>query len=235
MEESRFRPGHDTRSARKRVAYPAGPADHGSVKTLCNLKKYGLSGRRHDDNRHRINPAVRGRSPRATAASGDREHSRHDDRVVRFPALQHRYRARLREALLPQIRPVGRGAGGLRGLYGRLYRPADRGGVLRAFRRPHRAQGGADRHPFDDWIGNLRGRLCPDLRNSWHLGGRHPDDHPLYPGDRGRRRMGRLGAVVDGMGAYQPPPRLHYVPRYSYSARSPATNSSFGAGASRSC
>ncbi len=92
--------------------------------------------------------------------------------------------------------------------------------------------------------------FVPTYELDRHLGRRHPDDHPLYPGDRGRRRMGRLGAVVDGMGAHQPPSRLHHllaairragraaswrIWRYSYSARSPATSSSSGAGASRSC
>src|SRR6516164_3146240 len=48
---------------------------------------------------------------------------------------------------------------------------------------------------FASWI-------CPDLRVDRHLGRRHPDCHPLYPGDRGRRRMGRFGAAVDGMGAH---------------------------------
>src|SRR3984893_13194453 len=82
---------------------------------------------------------------------------------------------------------------------------------FRSFRRPRRAQRDADRYATDDRIGDLRGGLCTDLRLDRHLGRRHPDDHPFYPGDRGRRRMGRLGAVVDGMGAHQPPSRLYHL------------------------
>ena len=124
--------------------------------------------------------------------------------MVRFPALQHRHRALS---------------------FGKLFFPKSDPlvGVLEAFAiytvgfiaRPI---GAAIFGHFGDrigrkatliatllmtGIGDLRRGLCADLRNGRHLGRRHPDDHPLHPGHRGRRRMGRLGAAVDGMGAHQ--------------------------------
>jgi hypothetical protein len=62
-----------------------------------------------------------------------------------------------------------------------------------------------------DRPGDLRRRLRPDLRPSRHLGRRHPDHHPLHPGSGRRRRMGRLGTVVDGMGADECPSRFYHV------------------------
>ena len=53
--------------------------------------------------------------------------------------------------------------------------------------------------------------FVPTYETSRHLGRRHPDHHPFHPGHWGRRRMGRLGPVVDGMGAHQPASRLHHV------------------------
>ena len=121
---------------------------------------------------------------------------------------------------------------------------------LRPLRRPHRPQGGADRDPADHRPGDLRGRLCPRLRFDRHLGRGDPDRHPLHPGHRRRRRMGRLGAVLDGMGAHQQASRLHHLVAAirrtggvvsrehrgaGRSAPSPATSSSSGVGASRSC
>ena len=47
------------------------------------------------------------------------------------------------------------------GLCGRLRRPADRGGDLRPFRRPHRPQIDADRDPDADGHRHLPGRLVP--------------------------------------------------------------------------
>ncbi len=81
-------------------------------------------------------------------------------------------------------------------------------------------------------------------------GARHPDPAAPDPGHRRRRRMGRLGAAGDGMGAHQQEPRLYRVVAAirrarpgcaspnrwcCCSARSPATSSSSGAGAFPSC
>ena len=46
--------------------------------------------------------------------------------------------------------------------------------------------------------------LGADLCEHRHLGRGHPDRAALRPGRRRRRRVGRLGAAVDGMGAHQP-------------------------------
>ena len=92
--------------------------------------------------------------------------------------------------------------------------------------------------------------LVPTYEQHRHLGRGDPDRPALHPGHRRRRRMGRLGADVDGMGAHQPFARLHRLlaairralrafPRQSRgaraSARCPASSSWPGAGASRSC
>ena len=92
--------------------------------------------------------------------------------------------------------------------------------------------------------------FVPTYESDRHLGRGHSDRHPLHPGDRRRRRMGRLGVAVDGMGAHQPASRLHrllaairragrVVARQSGGACSsvgfPATSSWSGAGAYRFC
>ena len=89
---------------------------------------------------------------------------------------------------------------GLRGLFCRLYRPPDRRRDLRPLRRPDRAQGGIDRDAVDHRPCDLRRRLRPGLRFNRHLGRGDPDRHPLHPGHRRRRRVGRLGVARDGMG-----------------------------------
>ncbi len=53
--------------------------------------------------------------------------------------------------------------------------------------------------------------LVPGYVVDRHLGCGAADRHPLDPRDRGRRRMGRLGAAGDGMGANQQASRLHLV------------------------
>ena len=111
---------------------------------------------------------------------------------------------------------------GVRDLYGRLHRPPDRRGDLRPLRRPHRPQGGADRDAADHRPRDLRGRASSRLTTDRHLGRRHPDRHPLHPGHRRRRRMGRLGAAVDGMGAHQPASRLHHLVAAARRAGRPA-------------
>ena len=138
----------------------------------------------------------------------------------------------------------------VRHLRRRLRRPPGRGRDLRPLRRPHRPQVDVDRDPAADGHGDLSRRLCPDLRADRHLGRGDPDRAALHPGRRRRRRMGRLGVAVDGMGA-QPtsiaassrPGRNSAcrrgcsspISRCWRSARSRATSSWSGAGASRSC
>src|ERR1700733_2582099 len=56
-----------------------------------------------------------------------------------------------------------------------------------------------------------RGRAGARLRLDRHLGSRDPRRAAPDPGHRGRRRMGRLGAAGDGVGADQQEPRLHYL------------------------
>ena len=46
--------------------------------------------------------------------------------------------------------------------------------------------------------------LVPTYAEHRHLGRGDPDRAALHPGRRRRRRMGRLGADVDGMGAHRP-------------------------------
>ena len=75
--------------------------------------------------------------------------------------------------------------------------------------------------------------LVPGYDNDRHLGCRDPDDHPLYPGDRGRRRMGRLGAAGDGMGAHQQASRVHHVLAAIRRAGGVAAGQSGGAGVQR--
>ena len=45
--------------------------------------------------------------------------------------------------------------------------------------------------------------FVPSYDGNRHLGRGHPDRPALHPGRRRRRRMGRLGAALDGMGADQ--------------------------------
>ena len=111
----------------------------------------------------------------------------------------------------PHSSSLGRRARSVRGFLRRLCRAADRRGDIRPLRRPHRPQGDLDR----DLAGDRRRDLCcrsgSDLRQHRHLGCGAADRHPLDPRDRGRRRMGRLGAAGDGMGANQQASRLHLV------------------------
>ena len=153
----------------------------------------------------------RTRAWRSASPCGDCHDCRHDDRVVRLLPLQHRHRAGVRQALLPALRSAGRHAGGVRHLRGRLCRAADRCGDLRPLGRPPRAQVGADRHADADGHRDVPGRPGADLREHRHLGRGPADGAALHPGRGRRRRMGRLGAAVDGMGAHQPPSRLRRI------------------------
>ena len=70
----------------------------------------------------------------------------------------------------PNEDPLTGDAGGLRHLFRRLRRPADRRGDLRPLRRPHRPQGDADRDPDADGHRHVPDRACADLRLDRHLG-----------------------------------------------------------------
>ena len=95
----------------------------------------------------------------------------------------------------------------LRHLFHRLRRPADRRRDLRPLRRSHRPQGDADRHAAVHGACDVRHRLRADLRVDRHLGGGDPDRVADASRHRRRRRMGRLGAVGDGMVAHPRPAR----------------------------
>ena len=131
-------------------------------------------------------------------------HHRDRDRVVRFFPLQHRHRPRLRQAVFSAFGSLGRHARGLRHLCRRLRRAPGRRRHFRALRRPHRPQVDPDRDAAADGAGHLRGGAGPDLCEHRHLGRGDPHRAALHPGRRRRRRMGRLGADVDGMGAHRP-------------------------------
>ena len=149
--------------------------------------------------------------------------------------------------------PTRIGAGGnarrLRDLLHRLRRPSHRRGDLRPLRRSHRPQGDADRDAACAW--GWRPSPSPSCRAMIRLasGARSPDRAAGDPGHRRRRRVGRLGAVGDGMVAHARPARagrrlaairrsLRPLPldaRRSWSsATGPATISPPGAGAFRS-
>src|SRR5262249_25367603 len=73
------------------------------------------------DPRHR-HPTFSVRTPEAAAPRCDRLDRRDRHRVVRFLPLQHRHRPRLRQAVLPELGPLGGNAPGLRHLRRRLRR-----------------------------------------------------------------------------------------------------------------
>ena len=124
--------------------------------------------------------------------------------MVRLLPLLDRDGPRFREALLPAFRSVGRHARGLRHLRGRVRGAPGGCGDLRPLRRPHRPQVHADRDAAADGSCHLRGGAGADLRADRRLGRRAPHGVALHPGRRCRRRVGRLGADVDGMGALEP-------------------------------
>ena len=162
---------------------------------------------------HSSNPAPLPRSgfvlrtQRAPAPRPNRQHGRHDNRMVRFPALRTGDGAGLRQAVLPSIRPGGRRAAGVRRLFRRISRPAYRGSDIRPLGRPDRAQGNLDRDIAGDRPCDYGRGAGSNLREHWDLGRRAAGHHPLDPGDRSRWRVGRFGAAGDGMGANQQKPR----------------------------
>ena len=147
--------------------------------------------------------AVRSRTQSTSASRRDCQHGRHNDRVVRLPAVRHGDRTRVRQAVLPEVRPPRRRARGVQRVLHRLRRPADRRLHLRPLGRPHRAQGDADRHAAGDRRRHRRCRLRARLQQHRHLGRNPAHGHPPDPGHRRRRRMGRLGAAGDGVGTHR--------------------------------
>ena len=58
----------------------------------------------------------------------------------------------------------------------------------------------------------------------------HPDHHPLHPGSGRRRRMGRLGTVVDGMGGDERSSWFHHVVSTAWRSGRGAAGEHRGAG-----
>jgi hypothetical protein len=174
-------------------------------------RRRAREGTADDRSRSRHRPTFRFRAPPPAASRGAGEHGRDDDRMVRFPGLWPDGGARLRKIVLSQVRSADRDVGGVRGIRRRLCRTTDRRGDFRPLRRSHRPQGGIDRHPADDRPLDLFRRLRADLRADRCLGCGADGRVALHSGDRRRRRMGRLGPAVDGMGAYRQEPRADRV------------------------
>ena len=126
-------------------------------------------------------------------------------------SLRHGGGTGLRQALLPERGAAGRDACGVRNLFHRLCRTADRRGDLRPLRRSHWPQGDADRHAYVHGLGDLPHRFRADLRLDWHLGRDFPDRPADDPRHWRRRRMGWLGAAGDGMVAHAEPARADRV------------------------
>ncbi len=137
--------------------------------------------------RHQRRSTVGIRPPKGVAQGGHREHDRHDDRVVRLPAVQHRHSPRVRQIVFPAFVAADRRARSLCGVFRWLCRTTHRRIHLWPLRRPHRPQGGADRDALDYRPVDLCGRLRPRLRLGRRLGRGDPDRHPDDPGHRGRR------------------------------------------------
>ena len=75
--------------------------------------------------------------------------------------------------------------------------------------------------------------LRADVRAHRDLGRGHPDRAALRAGHRRRRRVGRIGPAVDGMGAIQPASRLHRVVAAVRRAGGTVPRQSRGAGVQR--
>jgi len=148
------------------------------------------------------------RAPAPIASSPGRQHGRDADRMVRLPALRHRDRAGIRQALFSPFEPDRRRARGVQRVLHRLCRAPDRCGDLWPLGRPHRPQGDTHRNAVDHRNRHGRRRAGADLRLDRHLGCDPLDHHSPHPGDRCWRRVGRLGPVGDGMGADHEEPRF---------------------------
>ncbi len=192
----------------------------------------------------------RDRTPAPPAARSDREHRRHRDRVVRLLPVQHRHRTGVRTALFPELGSADRDAPGVRHLRRRIRRPACWRGDLRPLRRSPGTEVGADRHADADGCRDVPGRVRADARTHRDLGRGDPDRSAIRAGHRRRRRVGRIGPALDGMGAVEPTSRLHRVVaavrrpcgtvpvqsgRAGIQHRSRDRSSCRGAGAFRSC
>ena len=103
-----------------------------------------------------------------------------------------------------------------------LRRATGRRGAVRALGRPHRAQDHADPDAVVDGFGHRPDRDPADLRQHRH---RRPD--PAHPaarvaGHRCRRRVGRLGAAVDGVDAQVRPRPVGQLAAAGYPVRAAA-------------
>src|SRR6266496_4272343 len=123
-----------------------------------------------------------GSTPAKHVESGGGEHRRDLDRVVRLLPLRDHGRARLREALLPEVGSAHGYVEHVRDLLRRFSRPTGRRLALRHLRRPHRSQSDADRNPPVDGYRDLRDRRHADLLEHWSLGGGGPGHSAALPG-----------------------------------------------------
>ena len=120
--------------------------------------------------------------------------------MVRLLPLRDDGRPRVSAPLFPEVRPADRDPEQLRDLLRRLSRAADRRLAVWDVWRPHRAQGDPDRDPPGDGNRDLPDRRHADLLQHRAVGGRVARHLPPLPGHRRRRRVGRLGAHVHGVG-----------------------------------
>ena len=109
----------------------------------------------------------------------------------------------LSQAVLPELVPTHRHSEFVRHLLHRLRRAAGRGLDLRHLRRSHRPQGDSDRDPPAHGDRDVPHRRHADHLADRSLGGGDPHGPSHGPGTRRRRRVGRLGPDVDGVGQRQ--------------------------------
>src|SRR5205823_6552888 len=96
----------------------------GGRQRAAPYKPDNLGAELDDDSRNYRKRPLRDRAQQADAACSDRQHGRHDNRMVRFPALWSGDRPGFRQAFLPAIGSVGRRAPGVcRFFVGFLGRP----------------------------------------------------------------------------------------------------------------
>jgi Major Facilitator Superfamily len=111
-------------------------------------KRIPLGGNTNDSSGNHCDRLFRCRTPRAIAPRPLRQHGRHPDRMVRFPALRYGDRADFRQTLFSAFHSARRRARSLQRVFHRLCRPADRCCDLWSLGGPHRAQGDVDRYPY---------------------------------------------------------------------------------------
>ena len=122
--------------AASRAARRGGPTSRSNFRAPLPTQRWTLAEAGHyDEAPHTVVPdALEGLVEQPQEPDQTRrvcQPDRHDDRVVRLLPLRHGRRARLQQALLPDVRPAGRHDGRVRHLRGRLRRAADRRHRLR--------------------------------------------------------------------------------------------------------